>query len=266
MDTIKFTPEIITKANEAAKSEHLTVEVNIAKRTAQIRLDSDAPVLTSEVLLEKGDPTTTVIMNVGGDAPIELEVLNGVPFSVEAAQLRLVNRYKDESDDALELAEARLLATQLIKFPRFSYKQRKRKDVIPLEDYPDEFLSVLMTACNAVIYPDADDVYKVRIFREMPESTDKRILSCFRRFPKAIDYINTQPGRLTPKQAKMVEHLRHRLREIVLEDLITSPNLFTNNSNKQNITDGYPLSVLSESILQSLFSAICLAHKLPNIL
>lgn len=266
MDTIKFTPEIITKVNEAAKSEHITVEVNISKRTAHGRIDSDAPALTSEVLLEKGDPTTTVIMNVGADEPLELEVLNGVPFSVEAAQLRLVSQYKDESDDALELAEARLLATKLITSPRFSYKQRKRKGVIPLEDYPDEYLSMLMTACNAVIYPDTDDVYQVRILREMPESTDKRILSCFRRFPKAIDYINTQPGLLTPKQAKMVEHLRHRLREIVLEDLISSPNLFTNNSNKQNITDGYPLSVLSESILQSLFSAVCIAHKLPNIL
>ena len=262
---IKFTPEVIERAAEAAKREYIVCDVNLSKRTANLRSESDAPLLTADVLLEKGDPTTTVIMNVGADEPLEVEVLNGVPFSVEAAQLRLALNEALELDELVE-AEARLLVSNLIVFPKFTLSRRKKKGVIFLDDYPDDYLMLLLHACNAVIYPEADDVYQVHVKREMPAETDKRIVSCFRRFPKAIEYIATQPALLTQKQAKMVENLRHALRDIVLEDLVIRPNLFTNNSNKENIADGFPVSVLAESVKQVLFSAVCRAHKLPNIL
>lgn len=267
---VKFTREVAEQINEAAKRaatrDYVVVNVNLSKRSAVITSESDAPLLTAGVLLEKGDPTDTVIMDVGANSPLELEILKGIPFHVEAAQLRLVSQNKDLSDTELEIAEARLLATKLITFPKFSYKSRKRKGVIPLEDYPDDYLSVLMMACDAVNNPESDDVYQVRIRRDYPVETDKRVMAVFKRFPKATQWIARQPALLTPQQAKMVEHLRSALREIVLEDLVISPNLFLNNSKKERIDDGFPISVLAESIQQTLFSAVCIAHKLPNIL
>ena len=264
-EPIKFTPEVIAIAKESAKRDYITCDVNLSKRTAVLRSESDAPLLTADVLLKKGDPTTTVIMNVGADEPLEVEVLNGVPFSVEAAQLRLALN-EDLDEDELARTEARLLVSTLVVFPKFTTSKRKRKGVINLDDYPDELLIALSQACGAVINPEEDDVYQVRIKREFPDATDKRIVACFKRFPKATMLINTQPAKLTAKQAKQVERLRHALRDIVLEDLIVSPNLFTNDSDKENIADGFPLAVLSESIKQVLFSSICKAHKLPNIL
>ena len=183
----------------------------------------------------------------------------------KSAQLRLALN-EDLDIDELVKAEARLLVSSLVVFPKFTLSRRKRKGVLNLGDYPEELLIALSRACDAVINAEGDDVYQVRIKRKMPDSTDKRILSCFKRFPKATMLINTQPAKLTAKQAKQVERLRHAIRDIVLEDLIVSPNLFTNNSNKENIADGFPLSVLGESVKQTLFSAVCKSHRLPNIL
>ena len=122
------------------------VEINIANQQATLVETSDAPPLTVEVLAEKGKKTKTAelvfedIQSTG--EPPEIEVLNGVPFSVEVARTKILREFqnKETKKDEYEknLAVLRLLVSKMVVAPKFSF--RGKGEGSPIEEQSDLLL------------------------------------------------------------------------------------------------------------------------------
>ena len=122
------------------------VEINIATREATAVASSDAPQLTAEVLAEKATLTKTAELIFEDiqqtDENPTIEVLNGVPFSVEVARFKLLREFegkKTKKDEyARNLAVLRLLVSKLVVDPKLSF--RGEGDGAPIEKQSDLLL------------------------------------------------------------------------------------------------------------------------------
>ena len=253
-----LTHEMIQKFE--AKQEQI-VEINISKRSAESVWQSDAAMLDAYVLSEH-PPTDDVRLTIDDETELELEILAGVPFTLECAQQRLLGRYmqKDLEDDAINTelitAEAKLMVSRLIVNPSFTYKGDTRRKGISLDTYDDTLLSAFAQCCDAVCNKDSDDVFQVHIARDKPEDFDRHVEKLLNKDRRTRILMQRQPFQLNSTQATKVEKLYDRLRRYVLTQMITRPNLTVTHSESVPLTQAYPVRFLSEIVQQTLFRAV----------
>ena len=257
---------------DAANRGYIGVDVNLSKRSAMIaRADSDAPMLDAHILADIGTPTRTVILDVGDDTPLKLEICNGIAFSLECARQRLLSRFikkgLDSNDASVLVASVRkemlLMVSKLVVDPKFTFsgeRRRKLKNEIWLDAYDTSLLNALFSACDAIINPENDAVYRVHYRRDIPSDLDTAMNACLRKHPKTQKLIETPLSDLKPKQAQNVEKLRNRLRAIALEAMILAPKLTQTDTDTIPLTEAYPLPFIGESPIAALCEGLKQAH------
>ena len=131
------------------------VEINIANQEATLVESSNAPELTAEVLKEKGVLTVSGTIDIEGN-PVDVEVLNGIPFVIEMEKSRINTEYADrklteKEEYQRDLNILRLIVSRLYVLPKFSYDGSAGS--YPIEEQSDELLESLYLSMSSLITP-----------------------------------------------------------------------------------------------------------------
>ena len=148
-------PLTIDAILELDRRKYDKVEINIANQQATLVETSNAPELTAEVLAEKGTLTVSDTISIVGE-PLDVEILNGVPYALEMEQAKINAEYADrelteKEEYQRDLNILRLLVSRLYVVPKFSFDGKGHGFAIA--EQSDELLESLYIAISHLTAP-----------------------------------------------------------------------------------------------------------------
>ena len=263
-DLPTFTPDIFDHDDR----EVVLVECNFKDMSARVVETSDAPKLTREVLETLGKPIKTVEMFYE-NAFFQVSVRDGIPLELEIQQLKLMTEYADREKDPVVKEErnielSRLLLSGMLVDPQFSY--RGRGEGVPIETRSRVMLDSFAEAFSVVNQIETDAIYQVTVRRGVP--ADAFAITggeTFEFYPigKQKKYLEMSSEELSAEMARNTAR-----RRVLVPAMIVDPQLSYAPVDDDSMdgtlvdeTDGYPVGLLSERFMRTLFEA----HRVTNI-
>ena len=248
-----------------ARTEAIVV-VNFRDESARLVESSDAPKLTAEVLKTKGKPVKTVEMFFD-DQMWRVEVRDGKPLSLEVEQMKLLLEYEGQEHDRASMEErdrviANLLLGKMMVDPLFSYKGEG--EGTPIENRSSIMIEALCNAYNAVNHPTKDEIFQVRVRRGIPAD----IYALFGETHewlsvggKTKKYVDMSEDELAAAEARNSAQRQVLVAKMILDPLLSYTPVVDGEELSDDDTEGYPVELLSERFMETLFEA----HKVVNV-
>lgn len=257
-----FTPDIF----ETDDRDSAIVNVNFKDMSASVVASSDAPKITREVLETLGKAIKTVEMFYD-NAFFQVSVRDGIPLELEIQQLKLMTDYADREQDPVASEErnielARLLLSTMIVDPQFSY--RGRGEGIPIETRSRVMLDSFAEAFSVVNQLDTDAIYQVTVRRGVP--ADAFAITggeTFEFYPvgKQKKYLEMSSEELSAEMARNTARRRALVPAMIVDPKLSYTPVEDLDGTVVDETDGYPVGLLSERFMRTLFEA----HRIINV-
>ena len=243
------------------------VEVNFRDMSACVVEQSDAPKLTREVLKTLGSPLKTVEL-VFDKKTWQVSVRDGISLHVEVQYYQKVIDFSktaqgDTSDVGSLLKVAKHADRDIGNFwvanciadPQFSYKGHGTGPRI--EAHSDILIEALMQAIDVINTPSEDMIYQVHVRRSVPASLYASLDADFLKHsvhtdPKA--YIDMTETEVRESTSRYETQRRHILPAMLMDPVLVTTQTLTEES-------GYPIELLSERYLRTLYQAYRVIHN-----
>ncbi len=222
------------------KSE--VVEVNLKNSEACIVESSDAPELTHDLLAIKAKPIQIVQLTYDGK-PYHVHIRHGMRFVDELKSNRIRSEYGVD-------ASTNFMLSQMIASPKISWNGEG--DGSPIEDIPPLLKDRLAEACLAVNNPTEDDIYQVEVCLGVPDDILKTANTLFP---------TQKPNDMTDADIIKNGKAYNMARQTLVIAMLASPVLSESECEE---TDTYPVSGISEGMMQTLYNAVCVVNLLRS--
>ena len=218
------------------------VEVNLKNSQARIVESSDAPELTHDILAIKAKPIQIVEIPYDGKM-YQVHVRHGKQFRDELKFKRIELEYGSD-------AGVNFMLSKVITDPQLSWNGEG--DGYPIEDISYRLKVKLCGAALAVNDPTEDDIYQVEVYLGVPDAIKEVV--------KAL-LPAQHPNEMTDND--LIKHDRAYCiaRQTLVVAMIASPVL---TESECEGTDVYPVSSISEGMMQTLFKAVSVVNVLRS--
>lgn len=227
------------------------VEINISKGIATIVEDSEAPILTAEILKERAQPVRYEKLYFDSKV-FRVGILHGIPLEVSLESDQLRKTFMDventvENHDAQETELQQLLLARMVVDPIFSFKS-ERKGAYRIEDCSPLLLQSLWGTYCAVNNSNKDEIYRVEVKRGVPLRVSQRIFQMEQRCTPS----NKPFDEMLSSDRQQSARWDFETRAIYLSEMIESPSLMFKN---EPAPDQYDIELLSEAFQVALYKA-----------
>ena len=249
-----------------ARTEAIVV-VNFRDESARLVESSDAPKLTAEVLKTQGKPVKTVEMFYE-DQMWKVEVWDGKPLRLEVEQMKLLLEYEGQEHDRAAMEErdrviANLLLGKMMVDPPFSYKGEG--EGTPIENRSSIMIESLCNAYNAVNHPtERRDISSYGEARDPCGhicTVRREVLNGISVGGKAKKYVDMSEDELAAAEARNSAQRQVLVAKMILDPLLSYTPVVDGEEPSENDTEGYPVELLSERYMKTLFEG----YRVTNI-
>ena len=218
------------------------VEVNLKNSQVRIVESSDAPELTHDILAIKAKPIQIVGIPYN-DKTYQVHIRHGKQLGDELKFKRIGIEYGED-------ASINFMLSKMIADPLLSWNGEG--EGYPVEDISHLLKATLCEACLEVNDPTEDDIYQVEVYLGVPDE----IL-------EVVDtLLPTQSfNEMTDDDLIKNEKTYHIARQTLVVATIASPVLSESECEKN---DAYPVSSISEGMMQTLFNAVSVVNVLRS--
>ena len=253
-------PTLTSEIFERDERSTAIVVVNFKDESARLVESSDAPKLTADVLKTKGKPVKTVEMFFD-DQMWKVAVRDGKPLSLEVEQMKLLMEYEGQEHDRAAMEErdriiANLLLGKMMVDPPFSYKGKG--EGTPIEDRSPIMIEALCNAYNAVNHPTKDEIFQVVVRRGIPADAYALFGESFEWYPvggKAKKYVDMSEDELAAAEARDSAQRLVLVAKMILDPVLSYTPVADGEEPSDDDTEGYPVELLSERYMRTLFEA-----------
>ena len=218
------------------------VEVNLKNSQARIVESSDAPELTHDILAIKAKPVQIAEIRYDGK-PYQVHIRHGKKLGDELKSKRISIQYGED-------ASINFMLSKMIANPLFSWNGEGEGH--PIEDISHRLKATLCEACLEVNDPAEDDIYQVEVYLGIPD--------------EVLEVVHTllptqHPNEMTDDDLIKHEKADRIVRQTFVVATIASPVLAESECEG---TDVYPVSSISEGMMQTLFNAVSVVNALRS--
>ena len=259
-DPVKFSAEMIKRDGRLSD----IVEVNLKDTSARIVKSSKAPKITKKVLKEKGAPIQTGKSVIEG-ANVEVDMHHGVSLALNLERQIVIDKYKDnylkdlETFTERERAVKRLVLSRLIP-DTFSY-EGKPEGLPAIEACSDTLLEGLWEAYLDLHFPIEDDIYQVKVLREIPEPVRATLSDTYEMYP-VVENIDADAITNDELERFLIHHETQR--SVLVSNMILDPCLSYKGEGKSK--HPYPTEDLSEWMMQCFTNAYSTSNTVMGVL
>ena len=226
------------------KPHHETefVEVNLKDSQARIVESSDAPELTHDILAIKAKPIQIVKIPYDGKM-YQVHVRHGKQLGDELESKRIKLEYGED-------ARINFMLSKMIADPLLSWNGEG--EGYPIEDISYRLKVKFCEACLEVNDPTENDIYQVEVYLGVPDEIKEVVKALL-----PAQHPNEMPD------DDLIKHDRaYRIaRQTLVVAMIASPVLTESECER---TDVYPVSRISEGMMQTLFKAVSVVNVLRS--
>ena len=253
-----------------ARTEAIVV-VNFKDMSARLVESSDAPKVTREVLETLGKPVKTVEFFYENSF-WQVAVRDGIPLELEIKQLKIMIAYADREGNPAAMEErdleiSRMLLSGMMVDPPFSYLGVG--EGIPIETRSSVMMASLAAAFSAVNSPEEDAIFQVTVRRGVPADAFAITGETFEFYPvggKQKKYTEMSDGELSAEMARNTARRQVLVPAMIVEPRLLYTPVFDESEETVDLpaeedTEGYPVGLLSERFMRTLFEA----HRVVNI-
>ena len=218
------------------------VEVNLKNSQARIVESSDAPELTHDILAIKAKPIQIVEIPYN-DKTYQVHIRHGKQLGDELKYKRIGIEYGED-------ASINFMLSKTVADPLLSWNGEG--EGYPIEDISYRLKVKLTEACLAVNDSTEDDIYQVEVYLGIPDE----ILNVVNTLLPTQSFYE-----MTDDELIKNEKTYHIARQKFVVATIASPVL---SESECEGNDAYPVSSISEGMMQTLFNAVSVVNVLRS--
>ena len=218
------------------------VEVNLKNSQVRIVESSDVPELTHDILAIKAKPIQIVEIPYN-DKTYQVHIRHGKQLGDELKFKRIKLEYGED-------ASINFMLSKMIADPLLCWNGEG--EGYPIEDISYLLKDKLCEACLAVNDPTEDDIYQVEVYLGVPNEVLEVVHTLL---PTQSFY------EMTDDELIKNEKIYHITRQKFVVATIASPVLSESECERN---DAYPVSSISEGMMQTLFNAVNVVNVLRS--